>query len=180
MTMQMFKRRTVAGALSMALAMASLGMPGYAVAGEHSDNRHGDFRFASLGGAWRVEVTQYNCQTGVENPAISSFLTFGADGSLVETTSNPAFQPGQRSPGHGFWERSGPNAYRAVFEAFILFSSTLPPPAPQFQKGTQRIEQEIRLTGRNSFASEATVTFFDQGGAIIGSACAKAVGDRMQ
>ena len=138
-----------------------------------------DHRFEpALTGSWRVSVTVYNCSTGVENPAFASFLTFGADGTLVETTNNPGFQAGQRSPGHGFWERSG-NAYRAVSEAFILFSSAPQPPVPGFQRGSQRIEQEIQLTDRKHFTSEASVSFSDVGGTVLVTGCAKATGERL-
>jgi hypothetical protein len=131
-----------------------------------------------LTGTWRVTVTTYNCSTLVQNPSFQSFLTFSLDGTLVETTSAPMFQPGQRSSGHGFWERTGRNFYHAVSEAFIQFGST-PPMGPPLKRGYQRIEQGISFTDRNHFSSDATATFFDETGAVVVSLCASAAAERM-
>ena len=123
-------------------------------------------------------MTTYNCGTLVANPSFTSYLTFGADGSLVETTANPVFQPGQRSSGHGYWERTGRNFYRAVSEAFIQFTTA--PPLPPFPRGYQRIDQGIQMTGRNQFEADATVTFFNPAGTVVLSGCARATGERFE
>jgi hypothetical protein len=138
---------------------------------------------AGLTGSWRVTVTTYSCSPATPAPSLTfkSFVTFSLDGTLVETTSSPLFQPGQRSSGHGLWERTGRNFYRAVSEAFIQFPTTPAPPAPQrgLQRGFQRIEQGIEFTDRDHFTSTATATFFDEAGAIVISLCASAAAERM-
>ena len=62
---------------------------------------------ALLEGSWQVRITPYVCGSDpiVSFPqfAVDSYLTFGAGGTVVETTSNPRFMPGQRSPGLGYW-----------------------------------------------------------------------------
>ncbi len=131
-----------------------------------------------LTGTWRVAVTTFNCTTLVESPAFTSYLTFGADGTLVETTGNALFQPGQRSSGHGFWERTGRHYFRAVSEAFIQFSTA--PPLPALSRGSQRIDQGIHVINRNHFESDATVTFFNTAGAVLVSGCARAKGERLE
>lgn len=168
-----FNRRRLAGAVAatMVLALAQTG-----AAGAHGQ----DFRPASLVGTWRVQVTTYNCATGAENPAFPAYLTFGVDGTLVETTANPAFVAGQRSPGHGTWERTGHNSWRAVSEAFLLFGSTAHGPFPGFAAGVQRLEQSIEFTGRDRISSEAFTEFFDTAGAVTFSGCARAVGTRFE
>jgi hypothetical protein len=102
--------------VACALALTAL----CATASAHS-GRDADFasQDAKLPGTWLVQVTTYNCSTLIEGQPFTSLLTFGADGSLVEATSNPGFLPGQRSAGHGYWERSGRNFYHMVSEAFI-------------------------------------------------------------
>src|ERR1700730_4806991 len=67
-----------------------------------------------LEGTWRVQVTQYNCATGATRPPFWSLLSFARGGTLTETTSAPAFLPGQRTPGHGVWSSIGQNTYSAV------------------------------------------------------------------
>jgi hypothetical protein len=132
----------------------------------------------ALAGTWRVSITTYNCVTNVQNRPITSLLTFGADGSLIETTSSPQFAAGQRSIGHGRWERLGKGSYRAVFEAFIL--SATPNSTPPLQTGYQRVDQGITMTSRDSFTSEASVTFFDTAGTVLLNGCARASGVRFE
>jgi hypothetical protein len=113
-------------------------------------------------------------------------LSFGSDGSLIETTSSGQFQAGQRSTGHGLWERTGPGAYRAVSEAYIQFATNPapPPPAPALQRGRQRIDQGIQMTSRDSFVADAAVSFFnstaDNGVAPYFTGCARALGVRFE
>jgi hypothetical protein len=158
-------------ALAITLALAATG----------AAQAHGhEFRSASLTGTWRVQVTTYNCSSGIENPAFPAFLTFAADGTLVETTANPAFVAGQRSPGHGFWDRTGHNSWRAVSEAFLLFSSAAHGPFPGLAQGVQRLEQNIEFAGPDRISSEATVEFLDASGTVTLSGCARAVGTRFE
>lgn len=137
-----------------------------------------------LEGAWRVTVTPYVCATGELLPAAATptYMTFGARGTLAESTSHTSFQPGQRSTAHGFWERTGPNAYRAVFEAFILFTSVVTPPAvPRYTRGKQRVDHGIELVDRDHWKSVATVSFLDTGGTVVPpSGCAVAEAVRME
>ena len=141
----------------------------------------------ALVGTWRVTVTTFPCANPqATNPPFVSLLTFSDDGSLIETTSSPQFLPGQRSTGHGFWERIGPGAYRVVSEAFIQFATNPapPPPAPALQRGLQRLDQGIQMQSRDSFVSDASVTFFNStapnGVAPYFTGCAKASGVRFE
>lgn len=134
----------------------------------------------SLEGTWRVQVTLKDCTTGAPRPPFWSLLTFARGGTLTETTNNPAFQPGQRSSGHGTWRRKG-HGYEAATEAFIQFSSAPPPPAPSFQRGLQRISQAIEIQDDpDVFTSVASVLFFDAVGNPLATGCATAVGYRAE
>jgi hypothetical protein len=132
----------------------------------------------ALVGTWRVAITTFNCVTNVQNPTIASLLTFGSDGSLIETTSSPQFAVGQRTIGHGRWERLGSGAYRAAFEAFIMFPT--PNSTPPLARGRQRVDQGITMTSRDSFTSDASVTFFDTSGTVLLNGCARASGVRFE
>jgi len=131
----------------------------------------------ALVGTWRVAITTFNCSTKVENPPFDSLLTFHDDGTMLEETSSLQFAAGQRTNGHGFWERMGKGAYRAVFEAFIMFPTAGPPP---LQRGRQRVDQGITMTSRDSFTSDASVTFFNASGTVLLSGCARASGVRFE
>lgn len=145
---------------------------------------HGPTKPSRLEGAWRVTVTPYVCATGelLTAAATGTYMTFGARGTLAETTSHTSFQPGQRSPAHGYWERTGPGTYRAVFEAFILFTSVVTPPAvPRYTRGKQRADHGIELVDRDHWKSVATVSFFDTAGTQVPpSGCAVAEAVRME
>ena len=133
----------------------------------------------AIQGTWVVHITPYACDTGESFPQFTavSYLTFHADKTMLETTSNPNFQPGQRSAGLGYWERTSPGNYHAVFQAFIQFTSDGPSPRV---RGSQRIEQGIEFQDRDHWTSDAAVTFYDVAGVLVLSGCASAVGERMQ
>jgi hypothetical protein len=178
---QLTTLKTRAGWAIRLLASAAAVMAAAAPASAHSN--HPDFAWllnARLQGTWRVEVTTYNCSTLLEGKPFISFLAFGADGSLIETTSNPAFLPGQRSGGFGYWERTGRNFYHMVSEAFIQFGSDARGPIPAFKRGTQKLDGGLEMTGRDAFSVDSTVTFFDEAGAVVMAGCAKAVGTRFE
>ena len=85
----------------------------------------GSSRSGSLEGAWQVRITPYVCATGVPLPPAAEFdslINFAAGGTMTETTSNPRFLPGQRSPGLGYWERNERRSYEIVFQAFVQFT----------------------------------------------------------
>jgi len=161
---------TRALAIACVVALGAAVAPAQATSGNHSA--------PGIAGTWRMVVTTFNCDTLVANPSFTSYLTFGADGSLIETTSSPLFQPGQRSAGHGFWQRTGRNFYRAVSEAFIQFTTV--PPLPPLARGRQRIDQGIQMTGRDSIVIDATTTFFNVAGEVVTEGCARAVGERLE
>jgi hypothetical protein len=132
-------------------------------------------------GTWAVVIHPYVCTTGGFLPTtISAKHTFTAGGTMVESTAGNTFQPGQRAPGLGFWERTGQRTYRAVFEAFVLFDS--PSGAqPPYKKGKQRFDQGIEMQDANHWTSDAVVTFTDSAGAVVPpSNCATVEAERMQ
>jgi hypothetical protein len=171
-----FLRASMAAA-GLALLVSTTLAPAVATAGSKGGAK-------SLVGTWRVTVTTFNCSTKAENPSFVSLLTFGEDGSLIETTSSPQFKPGQRSTGHGLWERTGPGAFRAVSEAYIQFTTEPPPSGPTLQRGRQVIDQGIQVTSRNTFVSDASVFFFDSTApgstAPYFTGCARAEGVRFE
>ena len=135
-----------------------------------------------LEGTWEVVIHPYICTTGVSLPTtIKAHHTFTAGGTMVESTSGNTFQPGQRAPGLGFWERTGQRFYRAVFEAFVLFDSPASAPPPQYKKGTQRFDQGIEMQDADHWTSDAVVTFTDTAGTVVAPTnCATVEAERMQ
>jgi hypothetical protein len=134
---------------------------------------------STLQGTWRVQVTAADCASGAHGPAFASYLTFADGGTLTETTSNPALQPGQRTSGHGYWNRTGGHTYDALSEAFILFDTPAHGPVPAFKRGIQRISQKIEVQD-DTFTSNAVTDFVDASGNPVATLCAVATGQRMK
>jgi hypothetical protein len=133
-----------------------------------------------LQGTWRVQVTLINCMTGAPlGPPFTSLLSFARGGTAIASTSNPAFQPGQRTAEHGIWKQTGAQSFASDREAFILFTTAPNPPVPGFLRGTQKITEAIQVEGDQS-NSVASVQFFDAGGTRVRSGCARAVGHRFK
>jgi len=130
---------------------------------------------APLEGTWDVVITPYNCTSGATFPSFRSRLTFMAGGTMLESPFNPSFQPGQRSPGLGTWERTGRESYRALFEAFIYFSTL-----PRYTRGVQRVDQGIEMQGTDRWTSSAQVTTVDEAGSPFMAGCMTAEGTRQQ
>jgi hypothetical protein len=133
-------------------------------------------------GTWAVVIHPYSCATGIFLPTtINAYHTFTAGGTMVESTAGITFQPGQRAPGLGFWERTGQRTYRAVFEAFVLFDSPSSAPQPQYKRGKQRFDQGIAILDANHWTSDALVTFTDTAGTVVSpSNCAMVEAERME
>src|SRR5213596_1558460 len=125
-----------------------------------------------LEGTWEVQVTLRNCQTGAALRTAPAFLTFAQGGTLVETTT--VFSSAQRSPGHGFWEHTGGQTFKAVSKAFIFNPDGT-------WAGTQTITQAIEFgDDPDVLNSNATTEIVAPNGAVILSGCATAVAHRLE
>ena len=94
--------------------MVALTFAGYSAASAADDSNGLAFGRsqapAPLEGTWVVTIQPIVCASGQDVPGVPSvtaYLTFAAGGTMTETNSNVAFEPGQRGPGHGYWERTG-------------------------------------------------------------------------
>jgi hypothetical protein len=133
---------------------------------------------APLEGTWLVAVHPADCSTGLEIPGIPpfiSYITFNRGGTMIEMTSNPFFEPGQRGPGFGVWERTGRTSYQYGWQAFIQFDSE------RYQRGYQRIDQTLELLTNDEWDSYGSVNFYagTPPRNVPPSGCAHATGSRM-
>jgi hypothetical protein len=134
-----------------------------------------------LEGSWEVVLKPKNCTTGVETPfQLPSYQTFNAGGTMLETTANPGFLPGQRTSGHGHWQRTDFNVHEAAFQAFILFDgdpNAVPPNT--YKRGQMRIAQVIEFVDADHWQSDARTFFWDATGTLYRQGCANGVATRM-
>ena len=143
---------------------------------------------ASVGliGAWSVTVTLHpagNCNGPVIAPPFSSMVMFSRGGTVTESTSNPAFQPGQRGTGLGVWWLNDEGTYSATDVAYILFTSSNYAPGPPpvgFAAGTQEITHTIVLNiDASGWTDVANVQFYGVNHNALAHACATATAVRL-
>jgi hypothetical protein len=139
-----------------------------------------------LVGAWSVTVTLHpagNCNGPAIAPPFSSMVMFSRGGTVTESTSNPAFQPGQRGTGLGVWWLNDDGTYSATDVAYIMFTSSNYSPGPPpigFAAGTQEITHNILLNSDASgWTDIANVQFYGVNHNALNHACATATAVRL-
>jgi hypothetical protein len=135
-----------------------------------------------LAGAWMVEVTLRNCETGAAiGPAFHSLVTFHRGGTLSESAGSLAFAPGQRTSGHGEWSQNQGHTYTQRMIALILFDTPANPPvSPGFFTGWATVTHTIELTDADHFTSAGTNAFYKFDGTVYRTGCSTAVGRRFK
>lgn len=136
----------------------------------------------TLQGTWRVQLNPRNCETGAPIPSFSVLLSFAQGGALTEAMNAQAFLPGQRTTGLGVWSHTRGNAYKGVWEAFILFDT--PPTSPGFpgflfKRGVQRLTWDFEVHGDQT-SIEAASQFLDINGNPLIATCASGTGTRLE
>ena len=133
----------------------------------------------TLQGTWRVQVNPINCQTGVPLPSFSALVSYARGGTLTEVINSQAFLPGQVTPGLGVWSHTQANAYKAVWEVFILFDTPPTVPGFPFKRGVQRLMRDIEVHG-DQMTFNGSSQFFDTNGNVLAVTCASGTGTRFE
>lgn len=132
----------------------------------------------TLQGTWRVQINPIICQTGAPLPSFSALVSYARRGTLTEVINSQAFLPGQVTPGLGVWSHTQANAYKAVWEVFILFDTPPTVPGfPPFKRGVQRLMRDIEVDG-DQMTFNASSQFFDSNGNPLFATCASGTGTR--
>jgi len=126
-----------------------------------------------LQGTWRVQLNPRNCQTGAPIPSFAVLLSFARGGTLTEVMNAQVLLPGQRTTGLGVWSHTHDNAYKAVWDAFVLFDS------PVFKRGVQRLMWDFEVDG-DQITIDASSQFFDTNGNLLAVTCASGTGTRFE
>jgi hypothetical protein len=139
-----------------------------AIAGQQPPNSQA----TGIQGAWVLQVSAHDCQTGAPVSNFHSLVTFAQGGTLTNVTTGGS--PGLRTTGLGTWERAGGHEFTAVTMVF-LFS-----PAGTWA-ATQRIANTFELgTNRDELTGTTEVNFFDTNGNLTATVCATVVGRRLE
>jgi hypothetical protein len=125
-----------------------------------------------LQGAWRLQVTVRDCQTGAALRTFPALFTFAKGGTLTVTTAGQL--PSLSTPGLGVWRHTGGDTYSAVSEAFV-FS-----PAGAWIQ-THRLTRAIEVgNDADEFTDTVTLQIFDTNGNLIVTGCATSVAHRFE
>lgn len=171
----------------VAMVLVAATMAGYSTAHAQNGMAFGRSQApAPLEGTWVVTIRPIFCSGPsageyVPGPTpVTSHLTFGRGGTLVEATSNPALGAGKRTAGLGWWERTGSTSYQFALQAFLV------EPSAPYRTGLQRIEQTLELHTNDEWTSSGAVSFYDgfdlnatPAPTIYRGGCARAKGVRM-
>jgi hypothetical protein len=143
-----------------------------ATAGQEAGQKSSNSRAKKIQGAWVLQVSAYDCQTGAPVSNFQSLVTFAAGGTLTNVTTggNPAL----RTPGLGTWEKAGGHEFTAVTMVF-LFNPT------GAWTATQRLSNTFEIgSNPNELTGTTEASFFDTNGNLTATVCATVIGRRLE
>ena len=127
---------------------------------------------AGLEGAWRVQVTVRDCQTGQALRTFPTLFAFAKGGTLTATTAGQL--PSLSTPNLGVWRHTDGHSYSAVSETFIFSSAGA---WTQTHRLTRVIE--IGIDG-DTFTDTIALEIFDTNGNLIVTGCGTSVASRLE
>ena len=143
-----------------------------ATAGQEAGQKSSNSRAKQIQGAWVLQVSAFDCQTGAPVSNFQSLVTFAQGGTLTNVTTggNPAF----RTTGLGTWEKVGGHEFTAVTMVF-LFS-----PAGVWT-ATQRLANTFEIgNDPDELTGTTEANFYDTNGNLTSTVCATVLGRRLE
>src|SRR5499427_5806264 len=133
---------------------------------------NGDNSQRGLEGAWRLQLTVRDCNTGQPLRTFPAVFTFAQGGTATVITAGQL--PSLATPGLGVWQHTeGPN-YVAVTDAFV-FS-----PAGVWIQ-THRLKRAIQVSiDGDSFIDQVALLILDTAGNSVATGCATSVASRLE
>jgi hypothetical protein len=131
-----------------------------------------------LEGAWLLQVTSVNCETGAALRSFPGMMTFVRGGALFEYSVGSATATGQppteRSTAQGTWRYVENGSYSATVWFFRFGTDNL-------YSGATRTTFEILLSDDGeSFTSTETSDGFNTAGVLTGTRCNTRTGTRIE
>jgi hypothetical protein len=158
--------------LSVLAGTMTLTTGAVATAGQAAGQKSSNSQANEIEGAWILQVSAQDCQTGAPVSNFQSLVTFAQGGTLTNVTTGGS--PALRTTGLGTWAKAGGHEFTAVTMVF-LFS-----PAGAWA-ATQRIANTFELgTNRDELTGTTEVNFFDTNGNLTATVCATVVGGRLE
>lgn len=153
--------------LLVLVGMLSLGSWQIARAQSEEDNS-----LRGLEGAWRLQLTVQDCNTGQALRTFPALFTFAKGGTATVITAGQL--PSLATPGLGVWRHVRRHNYSAVTDAFV-FS-----PAGVWIQ-THRLTRVIKVSSDgDAFTDTVALQIFDTNGNLIVTGCATSVANRLE
>jgi hypothetical protein len=153
-----------------ALVLAGVLVPGFgltAVARAQGSSDNG------LEGAWRLQVTVRDCNTGQPlRPTFPAVFTFAKGGAATGITGGQP--PSLFTPQLGIWRHTQGHIYTAVTEAFVFSAAGALIQTHRFMRAIQ-----VSVDG-NSFTDQIALQILDAAGNPIATGCGTTVASRME
>lgn len=125
-----------------------------------------------LEGAWRLQLTVLDCNSGQALRTFPAVFTFAKGGTATVTTAGQL--PSLATPGLGAWRHTYRRHYSAVTDAFV-FS-----PAGAWIQ-THRLTRAIKVSiDGDTFTDTVALEIFDTNGNLIVTGCATSVASRLE
>lgn len=123
-----------------------------------------------LEGAWRVQLTVRDCQTGAPQREFPALFTFAKGGTLTLTTAGQS--PATSTTGLGVWRHTGGHTYSAVSEVFVFSAAGA-------WTATHRLTRAIEIGDEgDEFTDTVQLEIFSTTGVLLATGCATSVGKR--
>ena len=133
----------------------------------------GDDSQRGLEGAWRLQVTVRDCNTGQPlRPTFPAVFTFAKGGTATVTTAGQL--PSLFTPGLGVWRHTQGHNYTAVTDAFVFSAG-----GAWIQ--THRLTRAIQVSvDGDSFIDQIALQILDTAGNPIATCCGTSVATRIE
>jgi hypothetical protein len=158
--------------LSVLAGTMALTTGAVATAGQATGQTSSNSQAKQIEGAWIVQVSAHDCQTGAPVSNFQSLVTFARGGTLTSVTTggNPAL----RTTGLGTWAKAGGHEFTSVTMVF-LFS-----PAGAWT-ATQRLANTFEIgSNPDELTGTTEANFFDTNGNLTATVCATVLGRRLE
>ena len=133
----------------------------------------GDNSQRGLEGAWRLQVTVRDCNTGQPlRPTFPAVFTFAEGGTATVITAGQL--PSLATPGLGVWRHTQGHDYSAVTDAFVFSAAGV---WIQTHRLTRAIQ--VNIEG-DSFIDQVALQILDTAGNPIATGCATSVANRLE
>jgi hypothetical protein len=132
----------------------------------------GDNSQRGLEGAWRLQLTVRDCNTGQALRTFPAVFTFARGGTATVITAGQL--PSLATTGLGAWRHAYDHNYSAVTDAFVFSSAGV---WIQTHRLTRAIE--VSIDG-DAFTDTVALEIFDTNGNVIVRGCATSVASRLE